>query len=113
MNKWLGHSGKVAEKHYLQVTDEHWRKASVLPAPTVAPIEHNLEPSGPSLETTKPSELLGSDGLCGGSDTLMSDPDGSRTRVTAVKGQCPRPLDDGAAMSAGYALKRGESVRDS
>ena len=20
----LGHSGKVAEKHYLQVTDEHW-----------------------------------------------------------------------------------------
>ena len=27
---------------------------------------------------------------------LPSDPDGSRTRVTAVKGRCPRPLDDGA-----------------
>jgi hypothetical protein len=25
-----------------------------------------------------------------------NDPDGTRTRVTGVKGQCPRPLDDGA-----------------
>ena len=63
VNKWLGHSGKVAEKHYLQVTEEHWRKASVLPAPTVAPIGDNLETSGPILETTEPSVLLGSDGV--------------------------------------------------
>ena len=27
-----------------------------------------------------------------------NDPDGIRTRVTGVKGQCPRPLDDGAAL---------------
>ena len=26
----------------------------------------------------------------------LIDPDGTRTRVTAVKGRCPRPLDDGA-----------------
>jgi hypothetical protein len=26
----------------------------------------------------------------------QSDPDGIRTRVTALKGPCPRPLDDGA-----------------
>ena len=26
-----------------------------------------------------------------------NDPDGIRTRVTGVKGQCPRPLDDRAA----------------
>ena len=32
-----------------------------------------------------------------------NDPDGIRTRVTGVKGQCPRPLDDGAA-----ADKRGK-----
>ena len=28
VNKWLGCSGKVAEKHYLQATDDHWRKTS-------------------------------------------------------------------------------------
>src|SRR5262245_55047477 len=27
---------------------------------------------------------------------LVIDPDGTRTRVTGVKGRCPRPLDDGA-----------------
>ena len=27
---------------------------------------------------------------------MESDPDGTRTRVTGVKGRCPRPLDDGA-----------------
>ena len=32
------------------------------------------------------------------SSTLLSviDPNGIRTHVTGVKGQCPRPLDDGA-----------------
>ena len=29
------------------------------------------------------------------------DPDGIRTRVAALKGPCPRPLDDGAAMVPG------------
>ncbi len=28
-----------------------------------------------------------------------NDPDGTRTRVAAVKGRCPRPLDDGASYS--------------
>jgi hypothetical protein len=26
-----------------------------------------------------------------------NDPNGTRTRVTGVKGRCPRPLDDGAS----------------
>ncbi len=30
-----------------------------------------------------------------------NDPDGSRTRVAAVKGLCPRPLDDRAAVNSG------------
>jgi integrase len=62
VNKWLGHSGKVAEKHYLQVTDEHWGAAAVFRSPTGSPIAHHLEPSGPIHETTKPSNSLGSDG---------------------------------------------------
>jgi hypothetical protein len=35
-------------------------------------------------------------GLFGG------DPNGIRTRVTAVKGRCPRPLDDRVRKSAQY-----------
>jgi hypothetical protein len=28
VNVWLGHSSRVAEKHYLQVTPEHWEKSA-------------------------------------------------------------------------------------
>ena len=31
----------------------------------------------------------------------LGDPNGSRTRATAVKGQRPRPLNDGAIQSVG------------
>ena len=62
-DKALGHSGKVAEKHYLQVTEDHFGAAAVFRSPTGSPIAHNLEPSGQILEKTKPSVLLGSDGV--------------------------------------------------
>src|SRR5579859_7013094 len=39
---------------------------------------------------------------------LASDPDGIRTRVAALKGPCPRPLDDGAKRSAGQKPRLGE-----
>jgi hypothetical protein len=32
---------------------------------------------------------------------IVSDPDGIRTRVTCVKGGCPRPLDDGVSSGSG------------
>lgn len=35
---------------------------------------------------------------------LESDPDGIRTRVAALKGPCPRPLDDGAAINSNIRL---------
>ncbi len=97
VNKWLGHSGKVAEKHFLQLAEEHWGKAIESRTLTGSLITSHPETIKGNPETTKPSELLGSDGVRGAYDTLCNDPDGSRTRVTAVKGQCPRPLDDGAA----------------
>lgn len=36
VNKWLGHTEGVAEKHYLQVTDEHWRRAAESAAESAA-----------------------------------------------------------------------------
>ena len=27
LTKWLGNTPKIAKEHYLQVTDEHWRRA--------------------------------------------------------------------------------------
>ena len=28
VNAWLGHSSRIAEKHYLQVTPDHWEKGA-------------------------------------------------------------------------------------
>jgi hypothetical protein len=36
--------------------------------------------------------------------TQRHDPDGIRTRVAALKGPCPRPLDDGASALVSLAL---------
>jgi integrase len=61
VNKWLGHSGKVAEKYYLQVTDSHFEAGakfgshagSHIPTDTVSiPTKH---------KTTVPSFSLGTE----------------------------------------------------
>src|SRR5438105_595704 len=39
------------------------------------------------------------------------DPNGTRTRVFAVKGRRPRPLDDGAASRSGSPVRRGPAQR--
>jgi len=65
VNRWMGHSGKVAEKHYLQVTDEHWSTAANLSPktpPTAPPIGGDSEPISKNPKTKKPSDLLGLDG---------------------------------------------------
>ena len=79
------------------MTDEHGGEASRFGSHTGSLISDQSEPISKNHKTKKPSVLLGSDGLGYPSETLPSDPDGSRTRVTAVKGRCPRPLDDGAS----------------
>lgn len=40
---------------------------------------------------------------------LISDPYGTRTRVTAVKGRCPRPLDEGAGWFANKSWRANEA----
>lgn len=59
VNKWLGHSAKVAEKHYLQVTDEHWSRAVVSVPPTGSPIAHHLDPSRGESRNDKTQRIAG------------------------------------------------------
>ncbi len=94
VNKWIGHSGKVAEKHYLQVTDEHWGKAIELPAPVVAPIGTPTGTISRSDETKKPCVLQGSDGDWGGSDDPENRPSRARTYDLRIRNPllCPTEL---------------------
>ena len=83
------YSGKVAEKQYLQVTVEHWRKA-ILPAPVGTPtgtIRRNPE-------TTKPCVLQGCDGDWGGSDDPENRPSRARTYDLRIRNPllCPTEL---------------------
>ena len=40
-----------------------------------------------------------------------SDPNGIRTRVTAVKGRCPRPLDDRVTKPPNIPFVSGKATR--
>lgn len=63
VNLWMGHSGAVAAKHYLQVTDEHWTRATDVGSHTGSHVTANPEPSCPITETQKPRKNRGSDGV--------------------------------------------------
>ena len=91
VNKWLGHSGKVAEKHYLQVTDEHWGKAV---APVVAPIATHSGTISRSDKSNKPCFSKGSDGDWGGSDDPENRPSRARTYDLRIRNPllCPTEL---------------------
>jgi hypothetical protein len=45
--------------------------------------------------------IAGAAEMCVGASSV-TDPDGIRTRVAALKGPCPRPLDDGAGHAGGW-----------
>ncbi len=64
INAWLGQSTKVAEDHYLTVTDEHWRRAVDSRAPAGAPITDIPAPVTNHHETKKPLKNKGFDGSC-------------------------------------------------
>jgi len=65
VNRWMGHSGKVAEKHYLQVTEEHWGEATRFGSHAGSHITKYSEPIKKDRGVKKPSNLLGLDGLGG------------------------------------------------
>jgi hypothetical protein len=74
IDSWLGHSTKVAEMHYLQVTDEHWERASGSHAGSH--IKNNSETLKGNHDTKKPSILPGSDGLRGVMPPYLMPPQG-------------------------------------
>ena len=73
VNKWLGHSAKTAEKHYLQVTDSDWsdgatKQTNTLPEPRAhagGNTPANTQEHGVETESKKPkkSAICASTGL--------------------------------------------------
>ena len=94
VNKWIGHSAKVAEKHYLQVTDEHWGKAIESGTPAGSPIGTPTGTISRNDETTIPCDLQGSDGDWGGSDDPENRPSRARTYDLRIRNPllCPTEL---------------------
>ena len=62
LNEWLGHSSKVAAKHYLQVTEQHWSEASGFDSLTSSLVRGTVSTLADPQDVKKPSDLLGSDG---------------------------------------------------
>ena len=60
INTWLGHSSKVAEKHYLQTTEGHWERALVqesAPKPIGGNIGANPPASGTLFNEKNPGNM--------------------------------------------------------
>jgi|688.fasta_scaffold00289_61 integrase len=61
INQWLGQSTAVAERHYLQVTDDHW-KVAIESRPHVRPhITNGPDPITKNQDTKKPLENIAID----------------------------------------------------
>ena len=110
ITKWIGNTEAVAIKHYFMPLESNFQAATTepskisstdLPEKAHQKAHHTLhdkysqevlpEMGGPQNAGKEWQGVLTT--LC---DFLESDPYGTRTRVTAVKGRCPRPLDEGA-----------------
>jgi len=66
VDQWLGHSTKTAEKHYLQVTEDHWQAGATTQTgsnqnggPTGGPISVNLDASAENQRIKKPCKMQG------------------------------------------------------
>ncbi len=95
---WMGNTLAVAQAHYLQVRDEHFKHAAreEEPKATRNPTRHEAESGGTERkqhERPDAQALVGA-GVCSTTPfgaEMTNDPDGIRTRVTSLKGTCPRP----------------------
>ena len=88
VNKWLGHSGAVAARHYLQITDDHWARAIDFRPLAGSHIGANPGQSAPITETQKPRENPGFDGLRGGRDGHLIPPQGLEPWTQGLRVPC-------------------------
>ena len=98
VNSWLGHSGAVAAKHYLQVTDEHWGRAI---EPVLPPVIEGLAETRGKLDSgsltvidegQETREKLDSRPL---TRSLITDHQGPSLKGTDVKKPRENPRFDG------------------
>ncbi|MEM9347619.1 MAG: phage integrase SAM-like domain-containing protein [Planctomycetota bacterium] len=100
VSQWIGHDQRVAERHYLQVTDKHFEQAAPAAGEVVRelvrnPVQHGkagagIEVRNPNKKGTQPQgtacsyESMGDTGLA-----HLTNPGGKRiTRVTALHKRC-------------------------
>ncbi len=113
VTSWLGNSPTVANNHYAMTMQASFNRATEYGAKidgvtagvsskVPQKVPHTLQEKAGQRETgRKAFEPVNSNILEKLAMSLLdqskSDPYGTRTRVAAVKGRCPRPLDEGAA----------------
>jgi len=67
---WLGHSSRIANKHYLQTTDLHWERALKAGGNTGGNISANLSASREIARSENPAKTAAEAGGCSGDPPL-------------------------------------------
>ncbi len=57
VNTWLGHSSRVAERHYLQTTDAHWERAGLVTA-VFGGVAGGIIPADPAASAATPNAKI-------------------------------------------------------
>ena len=100
---WIGHDAAIAQKHYLQVTDQDFERAANI-APNIARNPETAQNTAHNpartehAPTQKPRTFRGFLRFLQVFPRERDTPKGTRTPVLAVRGLCPRPLDDGGKI---------------
>ena len=74
--------------------------------PVAGEYQRDAPASGSATWQLAPRIKKGPDCDCSHWTLFSSDPYGSRTHVAAVKGRCPRPLDEGANHCASISIRQ-------
>ena len=104
---WIGNTEMIAAKHYLQVTDDDFKQGEAAKSGarrrckkrcSNPPQCSGTEPQEKQKSPEKPGFLQECAAACEPVQNDLDTPKGTRTPVLAVRGLCPRPLDDGGKL---------------